>query len=84
MLGLVSVGAGAGFVAKNAVVEPVAARAEIYPDWTCAVNKISATSDSTSSVIYGEVVLPSTPTVTGYVGANQCGCPRVVAAAAGA
>ena len=56
MLGLVSVGAGAGFVAKNAVVEPVAARAEIYPDWTCAVNKISATSDSTSSVIYGEVV----------------------------
>ena len=26
--------------------------------------------------------LPNEPTITGYVGANQCGCPRVVTAAA--
>lgn len=34
--------------------------------------------DVNGKAIYGEVCLPNTPTVTGYVGANQCGCPRVV------
>lgn len=39
---------------------------------------INYTDRKTCKAIYGEVCLPNTPTVTGYVGANQCGCPRVV------
>lgn len=39
---------------------------------------INYTDRKTCKAIYGEVCLPNTPVVTGYVGANQCGCPRVV------
>lgn len=31
--------------------------------------------------IKGQIVLPNTPEITGYAGANRCGCPTVVAAA---
>lgn len=31
--------------------------------------------------IKGQIVLPNTPEVTGYAGANRCGCPTVVTAA---
>ncbi len=47
---------------------------------------INYTDRKTCNVIYGQPVLVSEPTVTGIVGANQCGCPRVItttAAAAG-
>ena len=56
MLGLVSIGAGAGSMAKNVNVDPITARAELYPDWTCTVDKLGASDESTSSVIYGEVL----------------------------
>ena len=44
--------------------------------YTSPSNKIYV--GKTCNVIYGQVVLPNEPTVTGYVGANQCGCPRVI------
>ncbi len=49
----------------------------------CEIDKaftagINYTDRKTCKAIYGEVCLPNTPVVTGYVGANQCGCPRVV------
>lgn len=49
----------------------------------CEIDKaftagINYTDRKTCKAIYGEVCLPNTPTVTGYVGANQCGYPRVV------
>lgn len=43
---------------------------------------VAVNSRRGSSIIYGQVCLPNEPTITGYVGANQCGCPRVVTAAA--
>lgn len=43
---------------------------------------INYTDRKTCNVIYGQVCLPNEPTITGYVGANQCGCPRVIPAAA--
>lgn len=65
-------------VAINAAIRPYQDKliqCEIDKAYTAGINY---TDRKTCNVIYGEVVLPSTPTVTGYVGANQCGCPRVV------
>ena len=55
----------------------------------CEIDKaftagITYTNQKTCNVLYGQVVLPNTPAVTGYAGANQCGCPTVIAAATGA
>jgi len=55
----------------------------------CDINNALGTSlnytdKKTCNVLYGQVVLPNTPTVTGFAGANRCGCPTVVTAAAGA
>ena len=71
-------------VAINAAVRPYQDKliqCEIDKAFTAGINY---TDRKTCNVLYGQVVLPNTPEVTGYVGANQCGCPRVVAAAAGA
>lgn len=68
-------------VAINSAVRPYQDKliqCEIDKAFTAGINY---TDKKTCNVIYGEVVLPSTPTVTGYVGANQCGCPRVVVGA---
>lgn len=65
-------------VAVNSAIRPYQDKliqCEIDKAFTAGINY---TDKKTCNVIYGEVVLPSTPTVTGYVGANQCGCPRVV------
>lgn len=65
-------------VAINAAVRPYQDKliqCEIDKAFTAGINY---TDRKTCKAIYGEVMLPSTPTVTGYVGANQCGCPRVV------
>lgn len=72
-------------VAINAAIRPYQDKliqCEIDKAFTAGINY---TDRKTCNVLYGQVVLPSTPEVTGYVGANQCGCPRIVAApAAGA
>lgn len=67
-------------VAINAAIRPYQDKliqCEIDKAFTAGINY---TDRKTCNVIYGQVVLPDSPTVTGYVGANQCGCPRVVAA----
>ena len=67
-------------VAINAAVRPYQDKliqCEIDKAFTAGINY---TDRKTCNVIYGQVVLPNEPTVTGYVGANQCGCPRVVSA----
>lgn len=69
-------------VAINAAVRPYQDKliqCEIDKAFTAGINY---TDRKTCNVIYGQVVLPSTPTVTGYAGVNQCGCPRVVTAPA--
>lgn len=71
-------------VAINAAVRPYQDKliqCEIDKAFTAGINY---TDRKTCNVLYGQVVLPSTPTVTGYAGANRCGCPTVVAAEAGA
>ena len=71
-------------VAINSAVRPYQDKliqCEIDKAFTAGINY---TDKKTCNVLYGQVVLPSTPTVTGYVGANRCGCPTVVTAAAGA
>lgn len=71
-------------VAINAAVRPYQDKliqCEIDKAFTAGVNY---TDKKTCKVIYGQVTLPNTPVVTGYVGANQCGCPTVVTAPAGA
>lgn len=71
-------------VAINAAVRPYQDKliqCEIDKAFTAGINY---TDRKTCNVLYGQVVLPSTPTVTGYVGANRCGCPTIVAAEAGA
>lgn len=55
----------------------------------CQINEahtdsINYTDRKTCKAIYRQVVLANTPTVTGYAGANQCGCPTVIASAASA
>lgn len=65
-------------VAVNAAVRPYQDKliqCEIDKAFTAGINY---TDRKTCKAIYGEVMLPNTPVVTGYVGANQCGCPRIV------
>ena len=67
-------------VAINSAVRPYQDKliqCEIDKAFTAGINY---TDKKTCNVLYGQVVLPSTPTVTGYAGANQCGCPTVIAA----
>ena len=64
-------------VAINAAVRPYQDKliqCEIDKAFTAGINY---TDRKTCNVIYGQVCLPNEPTITGYVGANQCGCPRV-------
>lgn len=71
-------------VAVNSAIRPYQDKliqCEIDKAFTAGINY---TDRKTCKAIYGEVMLPNTPTVTGLVGANQCGCPRVVAPATGA
>lgn len=66
-------------VAINTAIRPYQDKliqCEIDKAFTAGINY---TDKKTCNVIYGQVCLPSTPTITGYVGANQCGCPRIVA-----
>lgn len=68
-------------VAINSAVRPYQDKliqCEIDKAFTAGINY---TDRKTCNVIYGQVCLPTEPTITGLVGANQCGCPRVVAAA---
>lgn len=68
-------------VAINAAVRPYQDKliqCEIDKAFTAGINY---TDRKTCKAIYGQVTLPNTPTVTGYVGANACGCPQVVSAA---
>lgn len=67
-------------VAINAAIRPYQDKliqCEIDKAFTAGINY---TNNKTCNVVYGQVVLPSTPTVTGYAGATRCGCPTVVAA----
>lgn len=67
-------------VAINAAVRPYQDKliqCEIDKAFTAGINY---TDRKTCKAIYGQVTLPNTPTVTGYVGANACGCPQVVTA----
>ena len=69
-------------VAINSAVRPYQDKliqCEIDKAFTAGINY---TDKKTCNVLYGQLVLPSTPTVTGYVGANQCGCPTIVTTAA--
>ena len=69
-------------VAINAAVRPYQDKliqCEIDKAFTAGINY---TDRKTCKAIYGQVTLPNTPTVTGYVGANACGCPQVVTATA--
>lgn len=69
-------------VAINAAVRPYQDKliqCEIDKAFTAGINY---TDKKTCNVLYGQVVLPNDPTVTGFVGANQCGCPRIITAAA--
>jgi hypothetical protein len=71
-------------VAINSAVRPYQDKliqCEIDKAFTAGINY---TDRKTCNVLYGQLVLPSTPTVTGYAGANQCGCPTVVTASSGA
>ena len=65
-------------VAINSAVRPYQDKliqCEIDKAFTAGINY---TDKKTCNVLYGQLVLPSTPTVTGYVGANACGCPTVI------
>lgn len=65
-------------VAINSAVRPYQDKliqCEIDKAFTAGINY---TDKKTCNVLYGQVVLPSTPEVTGYVGANACGCPRII------
>ena len=71
-------------VAINSAVRPYQDKliqCEIDKAFTAGINY---TDKKTCNVLYGQLVLPSTPTVTGYVGANACGCPTIVSATTGA
>ena len=64
-------------VAINAAIRPYQDKliqCEIDKAFTAGINY---TDRKTCNVLYGEVVLPSTPVVTGYAGVQQC-CNRVV------
>lgn len=67
-------------VAINSAVRPYQDKliqCEIDKAFTAGINY---TDRKTCKAIYGQVTLPNTPVVTGYVGANACGCPQVVTA----
>jgi len=69
-------------VAINSAVRPYQDKliqCEIDKAFTAGINY---TDKKTCNVLYGQVVLPNTPEVTGFVGANMCGCPRIITAAA--
>ena len=71
-------------VAINSAVRPYQDKliqCEIDKAFTAGINY---TDKKTCNVLYGQVVLPSTPTVTGYVGANNCGCPTIITEATSA
>lgn len=71
-------------VAINSAVRPYQDKliqCEIDKAFTAGINY---TDRKTCNVLYGQLVLPSTPTVTGYVGANACGCPTIVTQTTGA
>lgn len=72
-------------VAVNTAIRPYQDKliqCEIDKAYTAGINY---TDRKTCKAIYGEVMLPNTPVVSGYAGVNPCcGCPRVVAPAAGA
>ena len=66
-------------VAINAAVRPYQDKliqCEIDKAFTAGINY---TDRKTCKAIYGQVTLPNAPTVTGYVGANSCGCPQIIA-----
>lgn len=68
-------------VAINAAVRPYQDKliqCEIDKAFTAGINY---TDRKTCKAIYGQVTLPNTPVVTGYVGANACGCPQVITTA---
>lgn len=68
-------------VAINSAVRPYQDKliqCEIDKAFTAGINY---TDKKTCNVLYGQVVLPNTPEVTGFVGANMCGCPRIITAA---
>lgn len=68
-------------VAINAAVRPYQDKliqCEIDKAFTAGLNY---TDKKTCKAIYGQVTLPNTPVVTGYVGANVCGCPQIVSTA---
>lgn len=65
-------------VAVNTAVRPYQDRliqCEIDKAYTAGINY---TDRKTCNVLYGQVCLPNEPTVTGFIGASQCGCPRVI------
>jgi hypothetical protein len=69
-------------VAINSAVRPYQDKliqCEIDKAFTAGINY---TDKKTCKAIYGQVTLPNTPTVTGFVGANACGCPQIVSATA--
>ena len=69
-------------VAINSAIRPYQDKliqCEIDKAYTAGINY---TDRKTCNVLYGQVVLPTTPEVTGYVGANACGCPRIITTAA--
>lgn len=69
-------------VAINSAVRPYQDKliqCEIDKAFTAGINY---TDRKTCKAIYGQVTLPNTPTVTGFVGANACGCPQIVTAGA--
>lgn len=71
-------------VAINAAVRPYQDKliqCEIDRAFTAGINY---TDRKTCKAIYGQVTLPNTPTVTGYVGANACGCPQIITTTAAA
>jgi hypothetical protein len=65
-------------VAINAAIRPYQDKliqCEIDRAFTAGINYVDR---KTCNVVYGQVCLPNEPVVTGYVGATQCGCPRVI------
>jgi hypothetical protein len=65
-------------VAINAAVRPYQDKliqCEIDKAFTAGINY---TDRKTCKAIYGQVTLPNTPVITGYAGANTCGCPQVI------
>lgn len=68
-------------VAINAAVRPYQDKliqCEIDKAFTAGINY---TDRKTCKAIYGQVTLPNTPVVTGFAGANACGCPQVITTA---